>query len=126
MPLSAVIASHSLRTYFELMPSMVLKLLTLLALMLMPLGMGTAGAMPVHQAPAAAATTQHCDEHGGQPAEQSRDKSMDCAVSCSMLAVAEPQVEEPSVAHPLLAAPALAERDAGLHPDTATPPPKPS
>jgi hypothetical protein len=105
------------------MPWTVLRLLTLLALVLLPFGMGTAGAMPTHHAPAAA-TAQHCDERGGQPAEQSRDEVMDCAVSCSMLAVAEVQVEELSVAQPVLIAPPIAERHGGLHPDTATPPPK--
>ena len=104
------------------MPSMVLRLLALLALVLMPFGMGTASAIPVHHAPAAAA--QHCDEHGGQPAGQSRDKAMDCAVSCSMLAVAEARIDRPSAALPVPTARPLAERDAGLHPDTATPPPK--
>ena len=102
---------------------MIVKLLTLLALVLMPLGMGAAGAMPAHHAPQAA-TAQHCNEHGGQPADQSRDQSMDCAISCSMLAIAEFQVEAPPVARPVPTAQALAEPGAGLHPDTATPPPK--
>ena len=123
MPLSPVIASLSSRTYLALMPSMVLRLLTLFALVLMPLGMGTADAMPAHHAPAVA-TDQHCDGHGGQPAEQSRDKSMDCAISCSILAISEVEVEGPSVARPIPTARPLAELDAGLHPDTATPPPK--
>ena len=123
MPLSPVIASPSLRTYFALMPSMVVKLLTLLALVLMPLGMGTAGAMPAHHAPETA-IVEHCDEDGGQPADQTRDQSMDCAISCSMLAVAEVQVDSPSVARPVPTARLLVHPDAGLHPDTATPPPK--
>ena len=101
---------------------MVLKLFTLLALALLPFGMSNAGAAPAHHAPAASGA--HCDDHGGQPAEQSRDEAMDCAVSCSMLAVAQAQVNEPPVDHPILTAPRLAQRGAGLHPDTATPPPK--
>ena len=102
---------------------MVLRLLSLLALVLMPFGMSAANAAPAHHA-AAAAAAQHCDDPGGQPAEQSRDAAMDCAVSCSMLAIAQAQVEELPAAHPILTAPRLAERGAGLHPDTATPPPK--
>jgi hypothetical protein len=105
------------------MPSMVLRLFTLLALVLMPFGMGAANAAPAHHA-AAAVAPQHCDDQGGQPAEQSRDEVMDCAVSCSMLAVAQAHVEEPPVANPTLTTPRLAKRGAGLHPDTATPPPK--
>ncbi len=118
-----VIASPSSRTYFALMPSMVLKLLTLLALVLLPFGMGAAGATPAYHAQEAM-SAKHCDEKGGQPAEHSRDEAMDCAVSCSMVAVAEAQVERLPVAHPMLTAPLLSERGAGLHPDTATPPPK--
>ena len=102
---------------------MVLKLLSLLALVLMPLGMSTAGAMPVHHAPTAA-TAEHCDGHGRQPTEQSRDASMDCAISCSMLAIAEVQVDAPPAAAPVPAVQTLVQLDAGLHPDTATPPPK--
>jgi len=105
------------------MPSMVLKLLTLLALVLMPLGMSAAGAMPAHHA-SKAPTAQHCDEHGSQPTDQSRDQSMDCAISCSMLAVAEVQVDAPLAARPIPAATPLVQPAFGLHPDTATPPPK--
>jgi hypothetical protein len=121
--MSLVIASQSSPTYFTQMPSMVLRLLTLLALVLMPFGMGAANAAPAHHV-AAAEVAQHCDDKRGQPAEQSRDEAMDCAVSCSMIAVAQAQVKEPPVAHPILTAPRLAERGAGLHPETATPPPK--
>ncbi len=102
---------------------MVVKLLTLLALVLMPLGMSAAGAMPAHHAPAAA-TAQHCDEYGSQPTDQSRDQLMDCAISCSMLAIPEVHVDAPSAARPIPAATPLVQPDSGLHPDTATPPPK--
>ena len=105
------------------MASKFLKLLTLLALALMPLGMNTVGAMPTSHSPAAA-TAQHCDEHGGQPAEQSPDKPMDCAISCSMLAIAEVQVDAPTAVRPIPTARLLVHPDAGLDPDTATPPPK--
>lgn len=105
------------------MPSMVLRLLTLLALVLMPFGMGAADAAPARDAPAASAA-QHCDGHGSQPTDQSRDAAMDCAVSCSMLAVAQAELDELPVDHPILTTPRLAERAVGLHPDTATPPPK--
>jgi len=102
---------------------MVLKLLTLLALVLMPLGMSAAGAMTANHAPDAA-TAQHCDDHGGQPTDQSGDWSMDCAISCSMLVIAEVQVDAPVAVRPVPTAQRLVHLDAGLHPDTATPPPK--
>jgi len=105
------------------MPALILRLMTLLALALMPFGMGAASAAPVHHAPAAA-TAQHCDEHGGQPAKASPDQALDCAMACSMLVAAEARVEEPAPLIRLPAAGLLIERSAGLHPETATPPPK--
>ena len=106
------------------MPAMILRLMTLVALLLMPFGMGAANASPAHHAPAPAAAAQHCDDHGGQPAEQSPDVAMDCAISCSMLSAAETNIDGLTMALPVINARPLAERDAGLHPDTTTPPPK--
>jgi hypothetical protein len=105
------------------MPAAILKLLTLVALALMPFGMSAASAAPVHHAPAAGAA-RHCDEQGGQPAQTSSDKALDCAMACSMLVAAEARVEEPAPAVRLPAGRKPAERATGLHPDTATPPPK--
>jgi len=102
----------------------ILRLLTLVALMLMPFGMGAASAMPAHHGPAAA-SAGHCDEPaGGQPAKESTDQAIDCAMVCSMLAIAEAVMAEPAGHPPLLIGWPLAERGAGLHPDTLTPPPK--
>lgn len=115
-----VIASQSSRAYFTLMPALILKMLSLVALVLMPLGMSAASAGPVHHAPAAAA--QHCDEPGGQPV-QSPD-ARDCAMTCSMLVSAQAGPAEPVPVLRLPSARLLAESGAGLHPDTATPPPK--
>ena len=105
------------------MPAVILKLLTLAALALMPFGMGAASAVPVHHA-AAAAGAGHCDEQGGEPAGQSRDQATDCAVSCSMLALAEARIQEPVQTPRIALARPVLERGTGLHPDTATPPPK--
>jgi hypothetical protein len=99
------------------------KLFVLLAVMLMPFGMGVAMAAPVNQAPTAT-TAQHCDEHGGQPAEKSTRQSADCAIACSMLIPADTRLDEPLPAARLPAARLLVESGAGLHPETATPPPK--
>ncbi len=105
------------------MPAKILRLLTLLALVLMPFGMGAASAAAGNAAPAAA-TAQHCDDHGGQPTKTSRDDAMSCAIACSMLVVAEAGVDAPAPDVREPAARPLAERGAGVHPDTATPPPK--
>ena len=105
------------------MPSIVLKLLTLLALVLMPLGMGAASAALVRHAPTAA-TSGHCDEPTGQPAEHSPDLAVDCATACSMVATAEARSDKPAPHLHLQIDRPLAKRGTGLHPDTATPPPK--
>jgi hypothetical protein len=99
------------------------KLFVLLAVMVMPFGMSAVMAASVNHAPAAV-TSQHCDDHGGQPAEKSSKQSADCAIACSMLIAAETRIEEPAPAVRLVPARPLAERGTGLHPDTATPPPK--
>ena len=104
------------------MPMLLLRLLTLVALVLMPFGMGNSAAIAGHHRATAAAG--HCDDQGGEPAEQSSDQAIDCATACSMLATTESVLEEGS---PTIFAPAtrpLADRASGLHPDTATPPPK--
>jgi hypothetical protein len=105
------------------MHALILRLLTLLALALMPFGMGAASAAPAHHAPAAA-TAGHCGEHGRQPGKQSPENATDCAISCSMLLAAESRIEDPVPPVRLLPVRPLADRQTGLHPDTATPPPK--
>ena len=118
--MSPVIASQSSRTYFALMSSLVMRLLTLVALVLMPFGMGAASAVPAGQAPAAA----HCEDQGSQPAEHPSDQAVDCAMACSMVAAAEARSGEAVPNHRLPSDRLLARRGTGLHPDTATPPPK--
>ena len=123
MSLSPVVASRGGRAYFPPMRALVLRLLTLISLVLMPFGMSAASAAPVHHAPAAA-TVQHCDGQGGQPAQSLPDQALNCAMACSMLVAAEARIEEPALALRLPAGPTLSQPATGLHPDTATPPPK--
>ena len=105
------------------MSALLLKLLTLMALLLMPFGMGAAGAAPVHHAPATA-TSGHCDEPAGQPAEHCPDQAVDCATACSMLATAEARSDEAVPSLHLQIDRPLAARSTAVHPDIATPPPK--
>ena len=102
---------------------MILRLLTLVALVLMPFGMGPASANPVHEAPPAV-SAGHCDEPGGQPVKESSGQAIDCAMVCSMLAATGAGVAAPGTHPPLPIGWPLAERGSGLHPDTVTPPPK--
>ena len=105
------------------MPAVILRLLTLVALVLLPFGMGTANAAPAHHAPMAS-TAGHCDEQGSQPHEQPSDQAIDCAMACSMMATTEAGLDEPDFHVRRTPVRPLAERGTGLHPDTATPPPK--
>ena len=104
------------------MPAMILRVLTLVALVLMPFGMGAAMAGQAHHAPAAA-SAEHCSEQSGEPGGKSTKISVDC-IACSMTITTQARLREPASAVPLPAARPLAERGTGLHPETATPPPK--
>ena len=106
------------------MPTMILKLLTLIALALMPFGMGAAMAGPAHH-PASTASAGHCDEQGGQPAGDRSSIAPDCT-ACSMAIVAQARVHVPAAAARVPAARPFPVRGIGLHPETATPPPKSS
>ncbi len=117
-----VIARQGCAAYFAAMPAVILRVLTLVALALMPLGMGAAMAGPAHHAPVAA-SAEHCGEQGGQPAGKSTKISVDC-IACSMTITAPARVQEPAAAVRLPAVRPLEVRGIGLHPETATPPPK--
>ncbi len=122
MPLTSVIASQGCADYFAAMPAVILRLMTLIALVLMPLGMGAVSAGTIdHGAPVAGA--EHCGDQGDQPDGNSSRHSVDC-IACSMLVTAGIRVTEPAPASRSPAARPLTEDAAGLHPETATPPPK--
>jgi hypothetical protein len=116
------VASQSFEAYFVPMFAVILRLLTLLALALMPFGMGAAMAAPVHHPSAAMA--QHCGEYGGQPDNKAAKHSADCTVACSGLLAAETAVADPPPAVRMQPARPLAELGTGFQPDIATPPPK--
>jgi hypothetical protein len=101
------------------------KVFMLISLMLMPLGMSAAMAKPAHHSKVAM-MAGHCGEHSGQPVKPSPSQAADCAIACSMLMTAETRLAEPLAVIRLPAARQLAEWHTGLHPETATPPPKSS
>jgi hypothetical protein len=105
------------------MPALISRLLTLLALVLMPFGMNMAAATPINPAPAAA-TTQHCNNHGGPTDKNAADQGVDCALACSMLMTAQAGVDDPGPTVRLPTTQLLEKRCTSIHPDTATPPPK--
>lgn len=94
----------------------------LIAVLLMPLGMAPApaGAAQHH---AAAMPMQHCPEQGSK--HQSKGAFAECTMACASALPAADRVQERPVP---CDAPAVAVAPMhvlhGLHPDTATPPPK--
>ena len=114
-----VIAGQGWGTYWARMASLLFRLLTLLALVVMPLGM--AGA-PAAAEPVAAAHSGHCDDQRA-PAQAPTHDATHCA-TCAGLPAMEPAVEPlPSQPRAEVQAPP-ARFLHGLHPDIATPPPK--
>lgn len=103
------------------------KLLALFAILIMPLGMQSAAAASAPSAHHHAATMpmEHCPEQGGK--HDMKGGFAECTMACS---AALPAAALPHEGRLLIAcaptAPAAAQMLHGLHPDTATPPPKPS
>lgn len=97
------------------------KLLVLVAVLLMPFGMQPVAAAPMQHH--SSMPMQHCPDQGSK-----HDTALtQCAMACSAALPAE----DAGNGHPPLIACAPTEAAAvdilhGLHPDTATPPPKPS
>jgi hypothetical protein len=108
--------------YGRTVPKLVARLLVLVAMLLMPLGMASAPAAAQHHA-AMAMDMQHCPD----PAPVHKDKggiavcTMACASALPALDVAQREPVAPR--EELVAVHAVQALD-GLHPETATPPPK--
>ncbi|MEO8547377.1 MAG: hypothetical protein ABI422_03310 [Sphingomicrobium sp.] len=99
------------------------RLLTLLALVLMPFGMNAAMAAPPMDH-SSMAMAQHCGERSGQSGDMAAKHAADCTVACSALLATETAVAEPALAMRLPPAQPLMEIVTGFQPDIATPPPK--
>jgi hypothetical protein len=121
--MTEVIAEVSVRDYLAEMRLIMLRLIALIAVVLMPLGMQPSTAAPSHHAISASMPIQHCpDSNDGH---QMKGGIAECTMAC---AGALPAAELLRGELPLIACvplqPVLAQRLQGLHPDTATPPPK--
>lgn len=105
--------------YLAAMASALLRLVTLIALLVMPVGMATAPAMAQ---PVAAGEEAHCGDHQ-QPADSPPAQQVHCT-GCSAL----PAMEVPAaVSRPLPQAPvliSLVDPLSEIEPELATPPPK--
>lgn len=114
-----VIAAKGWRPYAQPMASVVLRLAMLVALALMPFGMGGAAAIA---AAAPAAVQSDCGDHH-KPTDSPAKAQLHCA-GCAALAAIEPPPPvagiRPELPKMLKSVSALADTE----PDTATPPPR--
>ena len=99
------------------------RLLLLIAVLLMPLGMTAAPAAAAEHHHSAAMPMQHCPEQG--TTHHSKAAFAECTMACASTLPAVDRVQQPPV---IYAAPMIASAPVqalhGLHPETATPPPR--
>jgi hypothetical protein len=94
-----------------------------LAILLMPLGMTPSAASEPHHMTAVGAAMQHCPDQA--PRHDPKGTLAQCTMACAAAVPASTaSAEEPPMVAAELITPAVAERLRGLHPETATPPPK--
>jgi hypothetical protein len=119
----APIEESASTAYTMPMRSAVLRLVALIAMLLMPLGMSAVPAVVHHGRAAAAMPMQHCPDQGSKPSL--KGGFAECTMACSAtLPAAYPADKQPLPVICAPAAPTAARALNGLHPDTATPPPK--
>jgi len=101
------------------------KLLTLIAVLMMPLGMAAASAHPQGDRAMAGMTMNHCPDQDGQ--HDMAGGFSDCAMACaSALPAAELHNDLPWPIAAIPDRPSLAARLYGLLPEPAKPPPRSS
>ncbi|HET8534865.1 MAG TPA: hypothetical protein VFL74_04885 [Sphingomicrobium sp.] len=101
----------------------VVRLISLVAVLLMPLGMSPAPAAAAQLHHGASMPMQHCPEQGMK--HQSKAAFAECTMACASALPAVDRAQEQAIAYapPLVAAVPVLALDS-LHPETATPPPK--
>ena len=119
----SVIVRTGFGPYVERMMAALLRLLTLFALVLMPLGMtgAPAAASPI-PASHSMASASHCDEQGDQ--DQAPASRMDCTAMCTALPATDTPEPAPVLKPTAPRAIAVAMPFDGIEPEIATPPPR--
>ena len=102
--------------------ALVWKLLTLIAVLAMPFGM-TAAPAAAMQHHVASMPMQHCPEQA--PGHASKGAFVECTMACSAaLPATDRSSEQPVFGRAEAVRPPAMRQLQGLHPETATPPPK--
>lgn len=121
--MNAPIETAAGAAYCAPMSSLLLRLMALIAVLLLPLGMSEAPAAAQHEHAAASMEMQHCPDRGSKSG--SAPGFAVCTMACSAALPAADLPNGPLA--PRFAAPAMLLMPHvlhGLHPDTATPPPR--
>jgi hypothetical protein len=124
MVVALSVDADDVKVYASNVRTMIAKFMLLLAVLIMPLGMTAAPAAP-HHSMAAGMPMKDCPE---QPPKHDRKGAVaECTMACSSALPATELVSDaPMLVHSAPVLPAIALALEGLHPDTATPPPKQS
>jgi len=101
------------------MGNLTVRLIVLIAVLLMPLGMAPAHANADADHASAGMTMQHC------PKQDRKAGVAECTMACSTALPAIEASREPMLTvRPSIALPRVEQELHGLHPETATPPPR--
>lgn len=119
----SVIVSTGLKPYGGGMTAALLRLLTLLSLVLMPLGMASEPAL-AQPMPAEHAMTSmpHCDDQPDQ--DEAPAPKMDCTAMCTALPATDAPTDAPLLTPVAPRTIAIAAPFVGVEPEIATPPPR--
>jgi hypothetical protein len=99
------------------------KLLLLVVMLLMPLGMAPSAAAEMHRSMGASSAMQHCPEQSSK--HEHKGAAAECTMACSAALPAADTVRAELPLAPGEPLPSVAVRQLhGLHPETATPPPR--
>jgi len=102
---------------------MITRLLVLVAVLLMPIDMAAAGATPLRHSDSAEMPMGHCPDN--TPMSRGKAGIVECTMACSAaLPAADVAADAPIEIVCQRLQPSIAQRLDGLHPETATPPPK--
>jgi hypothetical protein len=131
-----MIASRSTGTYFaRVIPLRLMRVMTLLAVLLAPLGMMSthvaaaaamagAHAMPMAHDMEAAAMPGHCPPADGEQDQGKMGPAIDCTLMCAAMPAADSALDERIAFPAIKAAPSLQDRGRGLNPAADPPPPR--
>ena len=123
MPLTPVIAGQGWGVYRAAM-SRLINILIVIALALMPLGMAAPAAAAAHHPAAASGAAEHCPDRNAAPL--ANNGIGECAMGCAAAIPPFDRIAGPPSPPATPELRVFVEPLTGLHPETATPPPRSS